>query len=179
MAYKAVMRPKEGTILTVARVIAEEAVKQAQSAPNDYDALMRVILASGENILKLTTDMLPALKQAGVVDAGGRGLLCIYAGYAAALGGEHIDLAPVDAAAPVEDFVDDHDEESKYTYCTQFLIQHLRMDAKPSNIATFRRPSQSHRRLRAGRGRSVADQGTCAHQRSRQGPAVRACSWAN
>ena len=139
VAYKAVMRPKEGTILTVARVIAEEAVKQAQSAPNDYDALMRVILASGENILKLTTDMLPALKQAGVVDAGGRGLLCIYAGYAAALGGEHIDLAPVDAAAPVEDFVDDHDEESKYTYCTQFLIQHLRMDAKPSDIATFRR----------------------------------------
>lgn len=45
----------------------------------------------------------------------------------------------MDAAAPVEDFVDDHDEESKYTYCTQFLIQHLRMDAKPSDIATFRR----------------------------------------
>ena len=149
VAYKAVMRPKEGTILTVARVIAEEAVKQAQSAPNDYDALMRVILASGENILKLTTvgrealadtvNQNPVLKKAGVVDAGGRGLLCIYAGYAAALGGEHIDLAPVDAAAPVEDFVDDHDEESKYTYCTQFLIQHLRMDAKPSDIATFRR----------------------------------------
>ena len=100
VAYKAVMRPKEGTILTVARVIAEEAVKQAQSAPNDYDALMRVILASGENILKLTTDMLPALKQGGVVDGGGRGVLCIYSGFADALGGELIDLAPVEAAAP-------------------------------------------------------------------------------
>lgn len=143
MAYKAVMKPKEGTILTVARVIADEAIKQAEAAPEDYDALMSTILKSGEAILAKTTDMLPALKQAGVVDAGGRGLLHIYAGYAAALGGEHIDFSAVGggSSAPAVDFVDDHDsmEEIKFAYCTEFLIQNLRMDAKMSDIATFRR----------------------------------------
>ena len=143
MAYKAVMKPKEGTILTVARVIADEAIKQAEAAPQDFDSLMRVILTSGETILAKTTDMLPALKQAGVVDAGGKGLLHIYAGYAAALGGEHVDFSAVGgttSSAPV-DFVDDHDsmEEIKYAYCTEFLIQNLRMDAKMGDIATFRR----------------------------------------
>ena len=73
-AYKAVMKPKEGTILTVARVIAEEAVKQAERTPDDYDALFTNILSTGEVILKKTQQMLPALTQAGVVDAGGRGL---------------------------------------------------------------------------------------------------------
>ncbi len=142
MAYKAVMKPKEGTILTVARVIADEAIKQAQSAPDDYDALMRVILSSGENILSRTQEMLPVLKQAGVVDAGGRGLLCIYTGYAAALGGEHIELAPAGSTeAPHAEFNDDHEslEEIKFAYCTEFLIQNLRMDAKMTDIATFRR----------------------------------------
>ena len=80
MAYKAVMKPKEGTILTVARVVAEDAMKQAASDPEDYDKLFNVILKSGEAILKKTPDMLPALKQAGVVDSGGRGLLLIYPG---------------------------------------------------------------------------------------------------
>ena len=63
--YKAVMKPKEGTILTVARVIAEEAVKQAERAPEDYDALFTNILTTGEKILKKTQQMLPALTQAG------------------------------------------------------------------------------------------------------------------
>ncbi len=141
MAYKAVMKPKEGTILTVARVIAEEAIKQAAKAPDDYDALMHVILTKGESILARTQEMLPVLKQAGVVDAGGRGLLCIYAGYAAAMGGEHIEIKPVSDSAPVMDFDDDHDslEEIKFAYCTEFLIQNLRMDAKTSDIDTFRR----------------------------------------
>ena len=71
-AYKAVMKPKEGTILTVARVIAEEAVKQAERTPDDYEALFENILTTGEKILKKTQQMLPALTQAGVVDAGGR-----------------------------------------------------------------------------------------------------------
>ena len=140
MAYKAVMKPKEGTILTVARVIADEAMKQAQAAPEDYDGLMRVILTSGENILNRTPDMLPVLKQAGVVDAGGRGLLCIYAGYSAAMGGEHVESAP----APVvkeEEFVDDHDaiEEFKFSYCTRYKVQNLRMDAKPTDIPALKR----------------------------------------
>ena len=141
-AYKAVMKPKEGTILTVARVIAEEAVKQAQSAPDDFDALMRVIMTSGENILSRTPDMLPVLKQAGVVDAGGRGLMCIYAGYVSAMGGEYIDEKPAEAAEEQKtEFVDDHDaiEEIKFAYCTKFEIRNLRNDAKPSDITIFRR----------------------------------------
>ena len=90
-AYKAVMKPKEGTILTVARVIAEDAVRQAELAPDDFDALFNVILTSGENILNRTPEMLPVLKQAGVVDAGGRGLMLLYTGYAAVLRGENLD----------------------------------------------------------------------------------------
>ena len=141
-AYKAVMKPKEGTILTVARVIAEEAMRQAQAAPDDFDALFTTILTAGEAILKRTPEMLPVLKQAGVVDAGGKGLLTIYTGYAAALRGETIEALPDTghAAAPVE-FEDDHDsiEEIKFAYCTEFLIQNLRPDAAEADIDTFRR----------------------------------------
>ncbi len=141
-AYKAVMKPKEGTILTVARVIAEEAMRQAQAAPDDFDALFTTILTAGEAILKRTPEMLPVLKQAGVVDAGGKGLLTIYTGYAAALRGETIEALPDTghAAAPMA-FEDDHDsiEEIKFAYCTEFLIQNLRPDAAEADIDTFRR----------------------------------------
>ena len=142
MAYKAVMKPKEGTILTVARVVAEDAVKQANAAPDDFDALMTVMLRSGEAILKRTPDMLPALKQAGVVDSGGRGLLLIYTGYAAVLRGEDIN----DSSAGMEDdgaagFVDDHSAmgEITYTYCTEFEIQSLRDDVSEGDVDSFRR----------------------------------------
>lgn len=142
MAYKAVMKPKEGTILTVARVIAEEALKQAESAPDDYDVLMRVILTSGENILARTPEMLPVLKQAGVVDAGGQGLMYIYQGYAAALGGEHIEVTAEAACEqkPAE-FVDDHDaiEEIKNIYHTEYSVKNLRMDAKITELASLKR----------------------------------------
>ncbi len=142
-AYKAVMRPKEGTILTVARVVADDAIRQAQIAPDDFDALFTTILTSGEAILARTTDMLPALKQAGVVDAGGRGLLLIYAGYAAALRGEHIDnvQAAVDQDNIKPEFVDDHDsiEEFKFAYCTEFSIRNIRKSAKETDLDMFRR----------------------------------------
>ncbi len=141
-AYKAVMKPKEGTILTVARVIAEDAMRQVQLNPDDFEGLMNVILTSGDAILRRTPDMLPVLKQAGVVDAGGRGLLLIYAGYAAALRGEQIDTATVDfhADAHEVEFADDHDsiEEIKFAYCTEFLVQNL-ATAQESDIDTFRR----------------------------------------
>ncbi len=143
-AYKAVMKPKEGTILTVARVIAEDALKQAQAEPEDFEALFRVILSSGEKILAKTQDMLPALKQAGVVDAGGRGLLLIYTGYDAVLRGEHIDETLVDMSGDVKtetEFQDDHDslEEINFAYCTEFLIQNLNATTTEADIAGFRR----------------------------------------
>ena len=141
-AYKAVMKPKEGTILTVARVIAEEAVKQAERAPEDYDALFRNILSTGDTILKKTQQMLPALTQAGVVDAGGRGLLLIYMGYAACLRGEEIPTEKMDFAADGEaNFEDDHEAlgEIKYAYCTEFCIQNLYPDSLEEDIDSFRR----------------------------------------
>jgi len=141
-AYKAVMKPKEGTILTVARVIAEEAVKQAERTPDDYDALFRNILTTGDSILKKTQQMLPALTQAGVVDAGGRGLLLIYMGYAACLRGEEIPTEKMDFSGDGEaSFEDDHEAlgEIKYAYCTEFCIQNLYPDSLEEDIDSFRR----------------------------------------
>ncbi len=141
-AYKAVMKPKEGTILTVARVIADDAVRQAEKAPEDYDALFDVILQTGDSILKKTQQMLPALTAAGVVDAGGRGLLLLYMGYAAVLRGEEIPTERLDFSADGEvAFADDHDalEEITYAYCTEFLIQNLLPEMKDEDIDSFRR----------------------------------------
>ena len=141
-AYKAVMKPKEGTILTVARVIAEDAVRQAAKAPDDYDALFETILTTGDTILKKTQQMLPALTAAGVVDAGGRGLLLLYMGYAAVLRGEEIPQARVEFSSDGEAvFEDDHNslEEIKFMYCTEFLIQNLFPDMMEEDIDSFRR----------------------------------------
>ena len=140
-AYKAVMKPKEGTILTVARVMAEDAVRQAEAAPDDFDALFDTILKSGEAILNRTPEMLPVLKQAGVVDAGGRGLMIIYQGYAAVLRGETIDAVETAGESAEVQFVDDHDsmEEIKFAYCTEFLIQYIKDDVKEEDVDFFRR----------------------------------------
>ena len=76
-AYKAVMKPKEGTILTVIRVIAEDSARYVVKHPGDLPKLLDKVIRSGEAILEKTPDMLPALKQAGVVDSGGQGLLTV------------------------------------------------------------------------------------------------------
>ena len=142
MAYKAVMKPKEGTILTVARVVAEDALKQAQKSPDDYDQLINVMLKSGESILKKTPDMLPALKQAGVVDSGGRGLMLIYQGYAAVLRGEDINSADslmADDIQAVEDDCHDLTKDLTYTYCVSFTLNHFREDCDEHDLDSFRR----------------------------------------
>ena len=142
MAYKAVMKPKEGTILTVARVVAEDAMKQAQKAPDDYDQLISVILKSGEAILKKTPDMLPALKQAGVVDSGGRGLMLIYQGYAAVLRGEDITTADSlmeDDVQAVSDDCHDLTKDLTYTYCVSFKLTSFREDCDEHDLDSFRR----------------------------------------
>ena len=141
-AYKAVMRPKEGTILTVARVIAEEAVKQAEREPDNYDALFENILTTGEAILERTPDMLPVLKQAGVVDAGGRGLMLIYSGYAAVLRGESIDTAAEQAEAREQ--AEQAQQAmtwaaSAYTYGVRYTIFHIGKKATQSDIDLLKR----------------------------------------
>ena len=144
-AYKAVMRPKEGTILTVARVIAEEVEREAAKT-NDLKVLMNVVVESGDAILKKTPDMLPVLKQAGVVDSGGKGLMVFFTGFRAALFGEAVadlDTETVEQQTMPGEFVDDHEsmalEDIKFAYCTEFIVSHPRPDMKDSEVARLRR----------------------------------------
>ena len=85
-AYKAVMKPKEGTMLTVSRLMSDAVNKAAAKGADAYQ-IIDVMLQSGEAALKKTPDMLPVLKEAGVVDSGGMGLLTIYRGFKMALDG--------------------------------------------------------------------------------------------
>ena len=126
-AYKAVMKPKEGTILTVAAHIAKGAQQDAESGANVYKILDNM-LANGKDILAKTPDMLPVLKEAGVVDAGGKGLLIIYHGFKMALDGEEISELPqpVEEESPslFEDSVDFESlEDIEFAYCTEFFIE--------------------------------------------------------
>ncbi len=142
-AYKAVMKPKEGTILTVARVIAEEIEAEA-SRTEDMLELMELVVERGDAILKKTPDMLPVLKQAGVVDSGGKGLMVIYAGFLAAMKGEPVDalVEEVDASKPLPgEYVDDHEslDSIEFAYCTEFIVSHPKPDMKDSDVANLRK----------------------------------------
>ena len=119
-AYKAVMKPKEGTILTVIRVISEDASRYVQRHPDDLAGLLDKMIRSGEAILEKTPEMLPALKQAGVVDSGGQGLVTVLRGWRAAFNGERIELVP---PAPVQsEAVTEEPEELKYKYAVSYQI---------------------------------------------------------
>jgi len=127
-AYKAVMKPTEGTILTVARVASEKA---AASDAADVPALWDVVMAAGQEALDDTPNLLPVLKKAGVVDAGGQGILIIFEGMGKVFHGEPIvaggEAAPNKAKLSTENagkgvFTDDLMEDIKNGYCTQFLI---------------------------------------------------------
>jgi len=143
-AYKAVMKPKEGTILTVARVIAEQMENEVKKTSEMLE-LMRLVVSHGDAILKKTPDMLPVLKQAGVVDSGGKGLMVIYAGFLSALSGEPVDLIVEEGASRAlpGEFVDEHDYESleniEFGYCTEFIVSHPRPDMKDSDVANLRK----------------------------------------
>lgn len=124
-AYKAVMKPKEGTILTVARGIAEKTVEEAERTNNIAEAFENV-LEHGEKVLASTPDMLPVLKQAGVVDSGGQGLLCVLYGCYDALTGKvsEFDITPATgdvASAATGAAFDDVDIE--FGICTEFIIK--------------------------------------------------------
>lgn len=140
-AYKAVMKPKEGTILTVIRVIAEDAQRYVAKKPRTVSEVLDKMIRSGEAILEKTPDMLPALKQAGVVDSGGQGLLTVFRGWRAAYNGEKIEetAAAVGNAATFE-FEDDHDalEELTFKYCTEFVIQDMNDGVTEDDINKFR-----------------------------------------
>ena len=143
-AYKAVMKPKEGTILTVIRVIAED-LERSGGKCETLEELYKLLLASGDAILKKTPDMLPVLKQAGVVDSGGMGLMVIFRGMYAALTGETVEIEESSGAAqsmPGE-YVDDHGdlrvEDITFGYCTEFIVSHPRPDMKESEVVRLRK----------------------------------------
>lgn len=123
-AYKAVMKPKEGTILTVARGVADKAGELVEDGREDLSEFMQEVISHAEYVLSQTPEMLPVLKQAGVVDSGGQGLVEVLRGcYDAFLGKEiELDLSdfrPASAAVKVEQ----QDEvDIKFGYCTEFII---------------------------------------------------------
>lgn len=139
-AYKAVMKPKEGTILTVARACAEAAVRMAEET-EDIEVFLKGVLAYAHEVLDQTPDMLPVLKQAGVVDAGGRGLLHILEGALENLrSGEKQEI--VEPGANVqEDFAalaSIENESITFGYCTEFFINvHEPDDATVQQLKSY------------------------------------------
>ncbi|WP_337934967.1 DAK2 domain-containing protein [Jutongia sp.] len=126
-AYKAVMKPKEGTILTVIKAGAERSVELLMEGESqDMVAFAEKVVAYMEDTLKRTPDMLPVLKQAGVVDSGGEGLMTFVRGALAALQGKEVDLdiSGVDAkASPAITTGSSEDAaDIKFGYCTEFII---------------------------------------------------------
>ena len=122
-AYKAVMKPKEGTILTVAKGGAKKAIALADET-DDLVYFMQQVVAEMEIVLSKTPEMLPVLKEAGVVDSGGQGLLEVFHGMMDALEGKEIDYSIEGAAAEVKPvkISAQTEAEIKFGYCTEFII---------------------------------------------------------
>ena len=121
-AYKAVMKPKEGTILTVARGVADKALELADEA-EDLQPFFEDILAEARAVLEQTPEMLPVLKEAGVVDSGGQGLVTVLEGAFDAFMGKEIDLNfEAGEAAKVTRISPQAEADIKFGYCTEFII---------------------------------------------------------
>ncbi len=132
-AYKAVLRPKEGTILTVSRMISQACIAEAKRRKQfSLDAFMEVVLRVGQEALDNTPNLLPVLKEAGVVDSGGFGLLTVYRGFKAVLMGEDLPDMEEEIEAEPEEMPEeganlDHfsTEDIEFGYCTEFFIVRL------------------------------------------------------
>ena len=150
IAYGAVTKPKEGTILTVIRVMAETATSLAKSRrKSEFDEFFKKVLDAGEEILQKTPEMLPVLAKAGVVDAGGRGLLTIFDGMYRTLVGEELVLVSGEtvkssfaSAQPIaesqEDVLENDYEHITFQYCTEFFITHLKNEVTNAKIDKYR-----------------------------------------
>ncbi|QWC24437.1 DAK2 domain-containing protein [Bacillus haikouensis] len=143
-AYKAVMKPVEGTILTVAKDAAQKGVSSAQKQ-SDFIKLMQDIVDEAKASLDRTPDLLPVLKEVGVVDSGGQGLLFVYEGFLAELKGEKVsdqvslpsmnDLVSAEHHKAAQDFMSTEDIE--FGYCTEFMVK-FEEDKKAFNEEDFR-----------------------------------------
>lgn len=134
-AYKAVMKPKEGTILTVAKGMADKALEMAAET-DDIEVFAQAVIKEGDRVLNLTPEMLPVLKQAGVVDSGGQGLMQVIKGAFDGLTGNVTDFTLDGAAAPADGAAektvqtgngaartDIDTADIKFGYCTEFIIK--------------------------------------------------------
>ena len=120
-AYKAVMKPKEGTILTVAKGMADKALEMSERT-EDIEEFLAEVIAHGDYVLSQTPEMLPVLKEAGVVDSGGQGLMQVVKGAYDAFLGKELDLTIEGAGAPKTVVSSGEASDIKFGYCTEFII---------------------------------------------------------
>lgn len=141
VAYQAVTKPKEGTILTVVKHMGDKANEIAKKTA-DFEEFFPMLLQEGEYILNQTPEMLPVLKKAGVVDAGGRGLLVIFTGYyKAIMGDEELELSFEETIIPTEEEVVANLNdlaEIEFGYCTEFMIINLHKKTTTADIDKLR-----------------------------------------
>ncbi|MCY9673470.1 DAK2 domain-containing protein [Bacillus pumilus] len=130
-AYKAVMKPIEGTILTVAKDAAKKAVA-VSATENNIDRVLELTIEEARASLERTPDLLPVLKEVGVVDSGGKGLLCVYEGFLASLRGEELPSKAVSLPTLKELVSAEHHksaqshmntEDIEFGYCTEFMVK--------------------------------------------------------
>lgn len=134
-AYKAVMKPKEGTILTVAKGASEKATELANEGVTDIDKFLDEVIKYADEVLSKTPDMLPVLKEAGVVDSGGQGLVQVLKGAYDGFLGKEIDLSiNEESATPVANApkmkAKSEEADIKFGYCTEFIV----LLSKPLNV---------------------------------------------
>lgn len=143
VAYNAVSKPKEGTMLTVARMVAEHA-QNIESKNRDFETYFPEILKKGNEAVELTPELLPVLKKAGVVDAGGKGMMCLYEGMYKALIGEDVGGA---VAVINENKQDNNNFEHadilnlgviEFAYCTEFFIINIKKKTTLADIDRLR-----------------------------------------
>ncbi len=142
VAYKAVTKPKEGTILTVIRVMSEQAVEISKKQA-DMEEFLRLVLEKGEEVLQQTPEMLPVLKKAGVVDSGGRGLIVIFTGFYKALIGEEDFTTVFDDGQPIQtadDVIADINNlaDIEFGYCTEYMIINMNKKTTEADIDKLR-----------------------------------------
>lgn len=142
VAYKAVTKPKEGTILTVIRTMSEAAMDACKKHA-DFEEFFEIVLDKGEEILQQTPEMLPVLKKAGVVDAGGRGLIVLFTGFYKAICGDESLVINFDDPKPVQtldDVIADISNlgEIQFGYCTEFMIIHMNKKTTEVDIDKLR-----------------------------------------
>lgn len=150
IAYSAVSKPKEGTILTVIRTMAEVAVSVCRGKKVQFEDFLKKVIDAGEEVLQRTPEMLPVLKKAGVVDAGGRGLITVFDGmYRTLVGQELVLLSGKESAVSVDDGaksdlpkgfdpLENDYEHITFQYCTEYFITHLKNEVTSAAIDKYR-----------------------------------------